>query len=91
MEVCGQLHDGVALSPRKEPPIPTEQEAGWVPEPAWNLWKRKTCCPYQDSNLNSWAIQPAAIPTELSQLLIMNLVFFSSLRAQFISHILPKH
>jgi len=33
MEVSGQLHDLVALSPEKGPPVPTESEAVWVPEP----------------------------------------------------------
>jgi hypothetical protein len=28
-----QLHAPVALSPRKEPPVPTGQKAGWAPEP----------------------------------------------------------
>jgi hypothetical protein len=26
---------GRALPPRKEPPVPIEQEAGWAPEPVW--------------------------------------------------------
>jgi hypothetical protein len=26
---------GRALAPRKEPPVPIVQEAGWAPEPVW--------------------------------------------------------
>jgi hypothetical protein len=37
--------------------------------------QKKNLLPYQDSNHNSWAIQPAAILTKLSQLLIMKLPF----------------
>jgi hypothetical protein len=35
MEVSGQLHAPAALPPGEESPVPTEQEAGWNPEPAW--------------------------------------------------------
>jgi hypothetical protein len=29
----------VSITPRKEPPVPTEQEAGWTPEPVCTLWE----------------------------------------------------
>jgi hypothetical protein len=38
MEVSGQLHAPAVLLPEKEPPVPTEQEAGWAPKPVWKLW-----------------------------------------------------
>jgi hypothetical protein len=31
--LSGQLHAPAALSSRKEPPLPTDYEAGWGPEP----------------------------------------------------------
>jgi len=33
MEVSGQLHAPAVL-----PPVPTEQEPGWAPEPVWMRW-----------------------------------------------------
>jgi hypothetical protein len=41
MEVSGQLHTLVALTPGKEPLVPIGQEAVWVPEPVWTLWWRE--------------------------------------------------
>jgi hypothetical protein len=36
MGVSGQRHAPAALlPPRKGPPVPIGQEAGWVPEPVW--------------------------------------------------------
>jgi hypothetical protein len=36
MGVSGQHRAPAALYPRgKDPPVPTVQEAGWVPEPVW--------------------------------------------------------
>jgi hypothetical protein len=32
MEVSGQLHAPAALPLEKEPPVPTEYEAGWAPD-----------------------------------------------------------
>jgi hypothetical protein len=34
MEVSGQLHAQVALSP-----VPIGQEAGWAPDPVWTMWR----------------------------------------------------
>jgi hypothetical protein len=31
MEVSSQLHAPAALHPRKKPPVPIGQEAGWAP------------------------------------------------------------
>jgi hypothetical protein len=39
VEVSGQLHAPAALSPRKGPQVPIEQEAGWAPEPIWT-WRK---------------------------------------------------
>jgi hypothetical protein len=38
---------GRALPPRKEPPVPIVQEAGWGPEP---VWTKKYLCPCLESN-----------------------------------------
>jgi hypothetical protein len=35
MGVSSQRHDPAALYPRKGPPVPIVQEAGWAPEPVW--------------------------------------------------------
>jgi hypothetical protein len=36
MEVSGQRHaPDTLLAPRKGPPVPIVQEAGWAPEPVW--------------------------------------------------------
>jgi hypothetical protein len=40
MEVCAQLHTPAALPQAKRPPICTEQEAGWVPQPAGTFGRR---------------------------------------------------
>jgi hypothetical protein len=39
LDVSAQLHAPVALSPGKEPPVPTEQEAGWATELVPRLWR----------------------------------------------------
>jgi hypothetical protein len=41
MEVSGQTHAQATLSLGKEPPVPTGEEAGWVPEPHWTLLSRE--------------------------------------------------
>jgi hypothetical protein len=38
LKVSGQLHAPVALTPRKEPPVPIGEEVGWIPEPVWTTW-----------------------------------------------------
>jgi hypothetical protein len=35
MGVSGQRHAPAALCPRKRPPVPIVQEAGWASEPVW--------------------------------------------------------
>jgi hypothetical protein len=35
------LHDPTALPPGKDPPVPTEQEAGWTPGPVWTLSRKE--------------------------------------------------
>jgi hypothetical protein len=37
MEMSDELYSSAALAPRKEPPVSTEQEAGWDPETVWRL------------------------------------------------------
>jgi hypothetical protein len=39
--VSGQLHAPALLSAGQEPPIPTEYEDRWNPEPLWALWRRQ--------------------------------------------------
>jgi len=39
MEVSGQLHAPAALPPGEEASVPTQQEAGWSPEPVWTQWR----------------------------------------------------
>jgi hypothetical protein len=29
------------LTPRKGPPVPIEEEAGWAPEPVWMILKKE--------------------------------------------------
>jgi hypothetical protein len=41
MEVSGQLHTPVALSLRKEPPVPIIWEVEWAPEYLEAMVKRK--------------------------------------------------
>jgi hypothetical protein len=36
------------------------QEAGWVPEPVWTLWRRETAYTYSDSNYDPSVVQPVA-------------------------------
>jgi hypothetical protein len=50
MEVSGQLKAAATLPPRKEPPVPMEQEAGWAPEPIVNS---QNCVHPQSDILNS--------------------------------------
>jgi hypothetical protein len=41
MKVSGQPQASAILPPRKEPPVPTGQEAVWAPEPVWTLWREE--------------------------------------------------
>jgi hypothetical protein len=34
-ELVNRFHDPAALFPRIRPPVTTEGEAGWAPEPVW--------------------------------------------------------
>jgi hypothetical protein len=60
MEVSGQFHVPAASPPRKEPPVPIGQEAGWTPEPVWTTWRRENSCPHRDSNSDRSVVQPVA-------------------------------
>jgi hypothetical protein len=52
---------GSTLGPGKGPPVPTVQEAGWAPEPAWTQrLEEKSFRLCRGSNLNRPVIQPAA-------------------------------
>jgi len=59
MEVSGQLHNPAPLHPGKEPLVPSEEEAGWVPD---MVVKKKILSPCWDSNPLSSSLQPSAIP-----------------------------
>jgi hypothetical protein len=39
--MSGQFHVPPALSPRKKSPALSGQEAGWVPELVWILWRKE--------------------------------------------------
>jgi hypothetical protein len=45
MEVSGHLHAPAAFPPGNEPPTPIGQEAGWVPETVWTLWRKQFLSP----------------------------------------------
>jgi hypothetical protein len=69
MEVSDQFHTQTAFpSPQKEPPVFTAKEVGWIPEPAWILWKTETF--FTPARNRTPDVQPIVftIPTELSQL-----------------------
>jgi hypothetical protein len=51
MEVNGQLQAPAVLLPGEKPPVPTEQEAGWDPEPALTFVKEKNLLPLPISEL----------------------------------------
>ena len=38
--MSGQLYVPTALPPGKESVVPTEQKAGWAPEPVFTFWRR---------------------------------------------------
>jgi hypothetical protein len=38
---CVQLHTLAVLSPEKQRPVSTVQEAEWAPEPVWTFWRRE--------------------------------------------------
>jgi hypothetical protein len=50
MGVSGQRHAPAALlPPRKGPPVPIGQEAGWAPEPVWTqTLEEKSFAPARD-------------------------------------------
>jgi hypothetical protein len=58
MEVSGQVHVSIVLTPEKDSPVPIGQEAGWAPEPVWTLWKIENF-PVSSENQTS-VIQPVA-------------------------------
>jgi hypothetical protein len=58
MEISGQLHATAALHPREEPPGHVEDEAGWVPEPAWRIRRRE-----KKKTLASLGIQTPGLST----------------------------
>jgi hypothetical protein len=39
MEVSGQFHVPVTLTPRKIPPVPIAQKVDWTLHPDWALWR----------------------------------------------------
>jgi hypothetical protein len=50
MAVVAQLYAPTVLSPKKRPPVLNGEEAGWAPEPVWELWRRETSCPCREFN-----------------------------------------
>jgi hypothetical protein len=56
--VSGQRHAPAALYPGKGSPVPTGQEAGFVPEPVWALYLEEKCsCLCRESNLDRPVVQ----------------------------------
>jgi len=52
---------GRALAPRKGPPVPTVQEAGWAPEPVWTQrLQEKFFRLCRGSNIDRPVVQPVA-------------------------------
>jgi len=49
MEMSGQPHTPAALTLWKQPPVTTEQEAGWAPDRVW-MFGRKNKSLSSDSN-----------------------------------------
>jgi hypothetical protein len=48
-----------ALPPRKGPPVPIVQEAGWAPEPVWTRWlEEKSSAPAGDRTPIDWSSSP---------------------------------
>jgi hypothetical protein len=62
--MSGHHHALAALIPRGRTPVPTGWEAGYALEPVWTLWS--TGKPYQQTGSATLAVQPVAVPTELS-------------------------
>jgi hypothetical protein len=59
MEATGQLHV-LALAPRKEPAVPTEQEIWWALEPVWMLWRGESLLDLQEIEDRFSVVQPVA-------------------------------
>jgi hypothetical protein len=59
MEVSGHLDALVALSPGKEPLLPTGKEARWAPEPVW-IWYQREKFPIPAEN-QTLITQPVAM------------------------------
>jgi len=45
LEVSGRPHVPADLPPRKKPPVRTEEEPGWIPQPVSAFGRMKTSCP----------------------------------------------
>jgi hypothetical protein len=60
--LSGQLYAQAALSPGKEPLVPTGEEDGWASEPAGCGGEEKNSQPCRESNHRSSDPQPSAIP-----------------------------
>jgi len=44
----------VAVSPRKGPPRPTWYDASWAPDSDVGVQKKKTLCPFWESNIQGY-------------------------------------
>jgi hypothetical protein len=60
LEVGGELHVPVALSPGKELLALSGQEVGWAPEPVWTIRRSENSWPYLDSISDPSVVQPVA-------------------------------
>jgi hypothetical protein len=84
MEVSDQSYAPAALTPVKEPPVSIIQEAGWFPGSVWTLCRREEI--FGSAWNRTLAVQPVAIPTELSHIPVGSKYFlerFGFLNAYF--------
>jgi len=57
--MTGQLHLPAALRTEKEFVIPTQQAAGWAPEPLWTYRRReKSLPPAKERTAFTWSSSP---------------------------------
>jgi hypothetical protein len=75
VEVNGELHAPVSLSPGKEPPVLIGQEAEWSTEPVWTL-RRAKCLPVLGIEPRFHGLPViglVTIPSGLSRLVVIDL------------------
>jgi hypothetical protein len=66
MDVSSQRYSPAVLSSAKEAQVPIGQEAGWVSELVWTLWRRKNLLTLPGIETPPSSPQPVFIPSEMS-------------------------